>query len=204
MLLSFLFAIAISIDAFVVGLAYGIKEIEIKQDKIWAVAFCSGLMFALSMLVAQKISFFFQKETLDIVGAILLVLLGCYFLWQYFRDKKRNLRARVRCSDSYFGIITEMLQDANYADLDRSGEISLKEAIYLGVMLAIDAFGVGLSAAWFGLKVWVTVAFVIVGAGGFLILGLRFGKQGKDCGVLEIVPGILLIGMGVLKILVGL
>ena len=204
MLLSFLFAIAVSIDAFAVGLAYGIKAIEIKQDKIWAVAFCSGLMFALAMLFAQKVSLFFRKEILDFVGAVLLILLGSYFLWQYAGDKKKNLRANSHYFDSYFGMITEMLQESNYADLDRSGEISLKEATYLGVMLALDAFCVGISAAWFGLAVWLTVAFVIASAGGFLILGLRFGKQGKDCNILGIIPGILLIGMGFMKILVGL
>ncbi len=99
-----------------------------------------------------------------------------------------------------------ILNDAKEADLDRSGEIGNKEAFYLALSLSFDAFAVGIGAALMDLD-WVLCSLAVgIGAAGSLILGLLLGcKMGGRVGYdkLKILPGMLLIAVGIFRLLQG-
>ena len=49
-----------------------------------------------------------------------------------------------------FGIIIQILKEPRRADLDRSGMISSKEALWLGLALSLDSCGAGIGMALMG------------------------------------------------------
>jgi putative Mn2+ efflux pump MntP len=102
------------------------------------------------------------------------------------------------------GLVIQILRKPQVADVDRSGSISSSEAVMLGVALSIDAFGAGLGAALLGLPALLTAAVIALSSAFFLIsgtyVGLRFSAK-RSRHALSVLPGILLIMMGIMKML---
>jgi len=83
----------------------------------------------------------------------------------------------VRQGRKNFRFLAEILREPSRADFDRSGIISGREAIFLGVALAMDAFGSGFGAALMGFPPLAVAA--AVGSAKFVLLvaGLVAGRQ---------------------------
>jgi putative Mn2+ efflux pump MntP len=102
------------------------------------------------------------------------------------------------------GLVVQILRKPQMADVDRSGTISPSEALLLGFALSLDSFGAGLGAAMIGFSPLLT-ALVLSTASGLLLLagmqvGFRFAAW-PPMRALSILPGIMLIVMGVMKML---
>jgi putative Mn2+ efflux pump MntP len=102
------------------------------------------------------------------------------------------------------GLVIQILRTPQSADVDKSGTISASEAIMLGVALSLDAFGAGLGAALIGLPSLLTALTIAAASALFLVGGIRFGfrfSAWKGMQTLALLPGILLIMIGIMKLL---
>ncbi|WP_028609995.1 MntP/YtaF family protein [Paenibacillus harenae] len=102
------------------------------------------------------------------------------------------------------GLVIQILRTPQAADVDKSGTISASEAVMLGVALSLDAFGAGLGAAMIGLPALLTSLTIAAASAMFLVGGIRFGfrfSTWKGMHALSLLPGILLIMMGIMKLL---
>ncbi|CAM4258870.1 putative Mn2+ efflux pump MntP [Paenibacillus endophyticus] len=102
------------------------------------------------------------------------------------------------------GLVIQILKTPQAADVDKSGTISASEAVMLGVALSLDAFGAGLGAALIGLPSLLTALTIAAASAIFLIGGMRFGfrfSAWRGMQTLSLLPGILLIMMGIMKLL---
>jgi putative Mn2+ efflux pump MntP len=102
------------------------------------------------------------------------------------------------------GLVIQILRTPQAADVDKSGTISASEAIMLGVALSLDAFGAGLGAAMIGLPSLITALTIAAASAIFLVGGIRFGfrfSAWKGMQTLSLLPGILLIMIGIMKLL---
>jgi putative Mn2+ efflux pump MntP len=102
------------------------------------------------------------------------------------------------------GLVIQILRTPQAADVDKSGTISASEAIMLGVALSLDAFGAGLGAALIGLPSLLTSLIIAAASAFFLVGGIRFGfrfSAWRGMQTLSLLPGILLIMMGIMKLL---
>jgi putative Mn2+ efflux pump MntP len=103
-----------------------------------------------------------------------------------------------------WGIMIQILRTPSAADLDRSGTIAGREAVFLGAALSLDAFGAGIGAAMAGFPPLTTALFIAGASGLFLHLGTRFGLKMSGWSwvrQLAVLPGIILILMGIYKLL---
>ncbi|WP_192895091.1 MntP/YtaF family protein [Paenibacillus amylolyticus] len=102
------------------------------------------------------------------------------------------------------GVVIQILRSPSKADMDNSGSISAQEAMWLGIALSLDAFGAGLGAALLGFPTLWTALVIALFSGAFLSLGmkvgLRFAAQ-RWMQKLSILPALLLMIMGVIKLL---
>jgi len=75
------------------------------------------------------------------------------------------------------GIIIQILKKPVTADFDSSGEISLREAFFLGLALAMDALGAGVGLALAGMNIFFTA--ISVGMVKFILVntGIRVGQR---------------------------
>ncbi|WP_054023762.1 MntP/YtaF family protein [Bacillus sp. FJAT-28004] len=102
------------------------------------------------------------------------------------------------------GLVIQILRTPQSADVDKSGTISASEAIMLGVALSLDAFGAGLGAALIGLPSLLTALTIAAASALFLVGGIRFGfrfSAWKGMQTLALLPGVLLIMIGIMKLL---
>jgi len=103
-----------------------------------------------------------------------------------------------------FGLVIKIMREPTVADFDKSGFISVKEALLLGLALAMDAIGAGFGAAMTGFTPLLTplivgiVKFLMVSLG--VILGRRYAVNwlGNRAAVL---PGWVLIMLGVARVM---
>ncbi|MBP1989416.1 MntP/YtaF family protein [Paenibacillus eucommiae] len=105
-----------------------------------------------------------------------------------------------------FGLVIQILRTPSIADVDKSGYISASEATLLGVALSLDAFGAGIGAALIGFTPLLTASVIAFASGTFIAVGLRVGlrfAQRAWMRKLSVLPGCVLILMGILKLMQG-
>lgn len=217
-------AFAVSVDGFGVGVTYGLRRIRIPILSVFIISFCSGFIIWLSMQIGGWISGYFSEFTARLIGALILIAIGCWALIQLARGKtdeeagpRENAAGAAAVKDpdapekqviklelKRLGLVIQILRTPQAADVDKSGNISASEAVMLGVALSLDAFGAGLGAAMLGLPALLTAVVIAVSSALFLVggtrIGLRFSARRK-VQVITVLPGILLIMIGIMKLL---
>ncbi|SHF51176.1 putative sporulation protein YtaF [Desulfofundulus australicus DSM 11792] len=206
-----IFALALNMDAFAAGVAYGVRGIRLPFSSVLIISLMSVAAISLSMiagnLLARAISLSFARH----LGGIILILIGLWVLFQAMREgnnegepaREEEPRPLVQIRIRTLGVMVQVLREPHRADLDRSGVISAGEAILLGLALAMDAFGAGFAFSMLGFDLMLT-AF-LVGAGHIittyagLLAGRTFGATtlGRHFSAL---PGCILILLGLFKL----
>ncbi|KHO63330.1 putative sporulation protein YtaF [Thermoanaerobacter uzonensis DSM 18761] len=167
------FAISSSIDNFGVGISYGIRNIRISlfcNTIIAVIAFLfsiSGIAFGkwLNSILPGSLPIF--------VGAFLLFIIGLRIILLAVPRKSLNKDIQQSKADSIKGI----LENPEIADLDKSGEINLFEAILLGIALSANALTNGLGAGLLGLSPFAISLTTSIGSFISVWGGVKLGKR---------------------------
>jgi putative sporulation protein YtaF len=99
--------------------------------------------------------------------------------------------------------VIQILRTPTIADVDKSGNISVSEAMLLGLALSLDSFGAGIGAALIGFSPLLTASVIAVASGTFIAVGLRIGLLYAEMSwmkKLSVLPGCVL-KMGIMKLL---
>ncbi|WP_110114081.1 sporulation membrane protein YtaF [Bacillus sp. CGMCC 1.16541] len=200
-------AFAVSLDSFSVGLTYGLRKMVIPLKSIVIIAGCSAISLMASMMLGKLIASFFSAEIMERIGGSILVLLGMWILYQFFRSSDlatNNQEEKVlfKLEIKSFGVVINILKKPTVADFDKSGSITGIEAFVLGVALSLDAFGAGIGAALLGYSPFYLAIAVALMSSFFLYAGIQSGKvfsKIKWVKVFSFLPGILLIVLGIWK-----
>lgn len=199
-----LFSIAVSLDGFGVGLSYGMRGIKIPKLSFLIICMSSVIAISISMCLGSVVAFLLPISFAEKLGAVLLIMVGAWILIQNFVT---NIIPDFKCYTIKFqslGLIIDILKEPVEADLDNSGSISINEAIFLGIALAMDAFGAGFAAAISGYSLMYIPAFVAASKFIMVSLGLYLGKAfgiDKLKGRLTLIPGGLIILLGLANLL---
>lgn len=197
-----LLVIAVSIDGFGVGISYGIQKVKVPLLAILMIIFCSGLTVFTAMLLGDMIKSFLSPAFSEYMGGVLLILLGLFTLNNIMRSKRK--KDATAENGTKLQDMKKVLRSPAKADLDRSGIISINEAAFLGIALALDAFGAGIAASFLAYSAVITAILVAIMSGVFLIFGLRLGlllAKYNDIQFFTYLPPILLITIGVFNLI---
>lgn len=206
---SILFALAVSSDGFMVGMAYGIRKIRMPLISLLLISMASASAVTIAMLFGKGLSLLLNPRTAVHLGAITIIAIGGFFLLQSFRQRledidNNNESPILSLNVKPLGIIIQILKEPSCADFDRSGEIGIKEATFLGLALAMDAFGAGIGIAMAGYNILFTAVsvgvlkFILVGSG--LLLGRKVeNEQWKHLS--SVLTGLILLALGVSELL---
>ncbi|WNS74553.1 sporulation membrane protein YtaF [Bacillus sp. DTU_2020_1000418_1_SI_GHA_SEK_038] len=201
-------AFAVSLDSFSVGLTYGLRKMSIPLKSIGIIAFCSAIALVIAMTIGRFIIGFFSPAFAESVGGIILIGLGAWVLFQFFRSgKSRDVlpheKTIVNFEIKSLGLVIQILQKPMAADFDKSGTITGIEALMLGLALSLDAFGAGIGAAMLGYSPYYLAITVAVMSSLFVYMGRKVGAVFSKSDWVQkfsFVPGILLILIGIWKI----
>lgn len=197
-----LLGLAVSLDGFGVGIAYGIKNLRIPFSSLIIISLSSALALLLSMFTGKIFAYFFSPRSASIVGGVILVMVGIWIIKQSFFEQKVPYEQEE--SPNSISLFASLLKEPQGADLDQSGEISSGEALFLGVALAMDAFGAGFGAAMMGFNPYITSAsvgiskIILVSSGFYLGSSFmaRFFGERASC-----LSGFVLVLLGVLNLI---
>lgn len=167
---------------------------------------CSGTVLAGSMLLGGWLEQFIAPALVRLLGAGLLIGLGFCILGKSIQElvqQEEADQALFQWKIACFGIMIQILKEPRRADLDRSGMISSKEALWLGLALSLDSCGAGIGMALMGYSPLWTSLCTAVSACLFLSAGLYLGEHvGEKLSYkkIKLLPGCLLIFIGVLRL----
>lgn len=194
------FGIALSLDGFTAGLAYGLRQVRIPFLSLMIICLTSGVAISISLGVGCIAARFIEPAAAQLLGGVLLILLGFWILSQAMRRAtQRALCIRI----PPFGMVIKILFEPLDADMDRSGVICSREAGLLGIALSLDAFAAGFAIALSGLyssyiPLFVTAGlFMLINAG--ILIGQRSGSLFGD--KVNLLPGFLLIMLGMFRLI---
>ncbi len=202
-----LVGLAVSMDGFMVGIAYGVRKIRIPLRSMLIIILASVAAVSLSMIFGKALTMILPIDTAAKLGSVLLIALGIYFLLNGLREKIENIdkdeeEPLLTFNIKILGIMVQILKEPTCADFDASGEIGGREALFLGLALSMDAFGAGIGLALAGLNILHTalcvgmVKFILVNTG--IILG-EFLSGDRFQAFASMVPGFILVGIGLIN-----
>lgn len=198
-----LLALAVSLDNFCVGVAYGIRKIKLPINANLIISVTSGTAILLSMMAGSFITNYLSVHTARILGASIILLTGVWIILQAWWQKWKNGIAEEGAIDiriESLGIVIRILNDPSKADFDCSGTISNSEAVVLGVALALNALGAGFGAAMEGLSPLLTSLAVAILSFCLIALGVQAGEKYMASWLgdrIAIVSGAVLILLGI-------
>lgn len=207
----------LSIDSFGIGFAYGVRKILIPIRSLITITVITGTVLFISISMGHGLRHFVSPEFAEMMGGLLLITLGCWNLYNFYRmnnrekngpsatplsqiDKKKPAKKIIELKN--LRIVIEILEKPTKADIDQSGWISMKEAAVLGTALSLDAFGAGIGAAFLGYPILLTPIIIAVMSGMFVYGGILVGAKFahlKWVNQLRFFPSCLLIIMGIYK-----
>ncbi|MCD1161881.1 sporulation membrane protein YtaF [Peribacillus frigoritolerans] len=202
-------AFAVSIDGFGVGLTFGMRKMKIPLRSIGVISFCSALSLGIAMVIGQFISQLISIGAAEKTGGIILIFLGAWMVYQYFKPEKdlKDDRYHEKIIFNFeiksLGVVINILQKPLNADFDKSGTITGVEALVLGFALSLDAFGAGVGAAMIGISPIILAGCIAVMSSIFIWSGIQSGKllsNNKVVQHLTFLPGVLLIIIGLFKL----
>ncbi|WP_156292106.1 sporulation membrane protein YtaF [Oceanobacillus salinisoli] len=201
-----LLVIAVSIDGFGVGITYGMQKIKVPLRALLIIMLCSGIVLLISMTIGDLLQSFITPDIAQHIGGVILISLGLFSLFNTIRSNLSNKEKeeKVHTSNSKLSEIKTVLATPDKADLDKSGNISIGEALLLGFALALDAFGAGIGASLLGYTPLLTAILIATMSGIFLYSGMKLGillSKHEKLKKLSFLPPTLLIGLGVLNLI---
>lgn len=208
MLESILIAIAICIDSFALGITYGIRKIKIPKIAILTINLVTICTLGITVFFGQIIRQFISHFTASFISSIILICLGSFLMLEGYIKHLIGIRAAlgdqklVNLHIPKLGIIIDIAFDVTKADLDISGDINIKEAMYIGFILSIDSIGAGFGYAMGSTNVIYFMIFVffinILSITYGLNIGHRIVNQ-KNTLKTSLLPGIILVTIGLLR-----
>ena len=187
-----LFVIAASLDILVVSLAYGLKDIKINFSSTLVIASISALGTFISMILGQFLVDLIPVKLGDIIGGLVLLSLGFYSIYSYFKEKKILTSHNSENNSSP----TFILENPEVADKDKSGNIDFKESLALSLALALNNFGLGIGASISGLNIAFTTISTFIISLIFISLGFYLSKTIKSKNISKnsnLIAGIIII-----------
>ena len=208
--------ISSSIDSLGIGITYGIRNTAISfiaKIILFAIAF---LVSIISILLGCTFKGIFSPNIIEYIGSFILILMGIFIFMQSVNkknisdkrinksiDKKFNEQQKIY---SFFikclGITVQILKNPTSSDFDKSNTIDAKEAVFLGLALSLDSFGVGMSFGMIENFTFYFPLFISLFQLFFLNFGNFLGK--KLCNFSKIPDNFWSVLSGILLIIIGL
>lgn len=177
---TFLFAAAVNLDSFVVGISYGARQVQIRFSANLLIALIIFVGTLLSMLLGTGLKDLIPPEAAGLLGSGMIAVFGLVCLIGFFRRRGRGE------------------EEASLRSME------LREIIPLACALAANNMGLGVGAGIAGLGLWATALASCLCSFLFLYCGNRLGQQwlsGVIGAYAEPISGVMMIVLGLYELL---
>ncbi|MBP2626741.1 MAG: hypothetical protein H6Q68_1452 [Firmicutes bacterium] len=139
-----LLGFAVSIDGFIAGIAYGLKNIYIPLTSLLIVCITTIICTGAAMSIAYILGSLINTQLAMLLGALLLIMIGLFSLFQEYLIKDANNYITnegvisPKLTFSIGRLVINIMADPEKADVDQSQRINPLEALFLGLALGVD------------------------------------------------------------------
>lgn len=205
---SLLFGISASLDALLVGISYGVRQVHIRFWQNLIISLVTLLGTCLSVGLGHKLIPLLPKAFQGCAGSVILILLGLYYIAKWVFTSIRNCRPKAPPETAKTPeIASACVNDAVFTGdispaITPSSQLKLMEVFTLSLTLSLNNLSAGLSASLAGLTLIPTAVSTLACSILFLFSGNRLGRSpvlqmaGRAADPLS---GILLIGLGLVQ-----
>lgn len=179
---AFLFGLSANIDAFLLGLSFGLKKQRLPLRINLCLSSVTFLGTMLALCAGSCIAAIFPGGLSTLLGSLLLMALGCYY-----------------SAKSFLTLLRKKWLAAASLSPDPETMLSRRETLLLGTALALNNMGMGIGASFAGLSV------PLVGLSTFLLclllllLGNRAGLRRTPRGLSaygDLLSGLMILLLG--------
>lgn len=202
-------SISASIDSFGVGITYGIKKTKISIYILFILFLLSVCITGISTFFGNALAELISPNLVEIIGSLILLFIGIFIIFgAIFKKEKPHNPSSKEYSFfiKFLGITISIIKNPINSDIDKSNIIDLKEAIFLGIALSLDATSIGFGSATIGVSPIIFTILTSIFQIIFLCLGKYFGnkinkKTNIPNNIWNISSGVILIFLGIIKLL---
>lgn len=178
MLESLFIVLAICLDSLAIGIAYGMRKIKIPIKSLLVIDIVCTVVLSIAMFLGNIITKILPGNLPTIISFIILLCIGIYFLLEGISNSFINKdKKKFEIKFSNIKIIIDVVVDCTKADLNKSGDIDLREGFYLGMALSLDSLGIGFGVALVSINYIQVLVFSFIFNMLIILLGLYFGKK---------------------------
>ena len=199
-------ALSVSIDAFGIGITYGLRKTSIPTSSKIILFAISFAFVSLSVLLGYFLVSILSEKIIKIFSVILLYIMGLLIIYEATceNNKKEIISHKILLKS--LGITIQIIGNPIFSDLNNSKIIEKNEAIYLAFALSLDSICVGITSSSFGLYCLLFPILVPLFQFIFLNFGINLGTNIvsylPSLKKWNIISGILLIIIGTLRIFI--
>ncbi len=208
-------AVALSIDAFGIGISYGVRKINFKILSLAIISFISILFSSISLWFGNIISSIFSEKITSFISIFILIMLGIFIIKKGLEKNEQKPIPKSMEDNEHksiyslfiksLGITINIIKTPSLCDLNNSSKIDPKEAFYLGIALSIDCIGTSIAISSFNKYTFLFPIFVVIFQLTFLLSGIILGKKTTlkflDESKISLISGLILIIIGLLRLL---
>lgn len=198
--------VALSVDTFISGVAYGANGIRIPAASAAAVNLITSAILALALLFGDLLGSFMPPEAATAICVALLLTLGTGKIFdsavKTFIRRHRAFSREYRFSFLSLGFILNVYADPERADRDNSSVLSVPEAALLAAALSLDGLAVGFGAGVSDTAIAPLILLSLLPDIPCLMAGCALGNRAsKKLGVeLSWLSGVLLVFLALTKL----
>ena len=176
-----LLVFAVSADAFVSALAYGVKKIRIPASSVIIISSICSLFLGISLYAGEFIRRFLPDRTAGFICFFILFTLGLIKLLdnavKTFIKRRSHLNKQIKFKLLSLNFILNIYANPEDADSDRSKNLSAGEAASLAVALSLDGLAAGAAAALGGANKPLIIALSLFVGILAITLGCRIANK---------------------------
>lgn len=199
-----LLALSVSIDSLGIGITYGLRKTSISTPAKFILFIVSFSFVCISVAFGYFLISILPNNIIKIVSVILLCLMGFLIIYEAMNTNEKKEYKNHKIFLKPLGITIQIIKNPISSDLNNSKIIEKNEAIYLAFALSLDSICVGITSSSFGMYSLLFPILVPLFQFLFLNTGIVLGKKislyNISCKKWNILSGILLIIIGVLRI----
>lgn len=212
-----LLSFAVSLDGLIAGLSYGMRNLRIPLFSVIIISLSSAFAVAAAMYLGWTLTQHFTEGISRLLGGVILISVGCWVALQGVRKEGSSAqleevkvyhgekRTEINSAPvNFFKFLSMVMTNPREGDLDNSGSIDFKEAFFIGLALASDAFGAGVGVALSGFNIMLTTMMVGISKFYLINLGIYWGffcKKKAQLIPTHFLAGGILILLGIFNIL---
>lgn len=208
-------ALALSIDAFGIGVSYGVRKIGFKPSSLFIISLMALLFSSVSIGFGKILVYVFSPKITSFISIAILVVLGIFIIKKGVEKNDVTEEIDIQAIESehknicsFFikclGITIDIIKTPAICDMNKSLKIEPKEAFYLGIALSLDCVGTSIAISTFSTYTFLFPIFIVVFQLTFLILGIFLGKKtflnSLDSKKIPTISGLILIFIGFIRL----